>query len=391
MAPKRYDDSGLLADLRPLLGAVPSGDALLREVEAAGAPPGLVVALGGVLRELCASKGGAAPAAEVPSLDGAAAVLPSVSFSSPRGRFDAAFFEDTLVLKGPKSSLVVPYSAMQRVVILDSLPKDKKQTVLMMFCLSSESEIIYGKQRLTTMLLKTLESKEVSVTDPADPSGAPLAGAEAVVLCQLLGKLGVCNSEDFFASPSEAVFRTLDGVMAIKANVKVTDGFLFPLADALCFVEKPALLLPHQDILSVEFLRAAGGSATFDITVHCKDDSIHEFGQIDRSHLSVLEGYVQDRRIRIGAPESSGEEGSGDDGGGEEGEDEDSSDDEDFDPEAGDDSEGPGSSGSDSGDEGSGSDGDFSVESGEGISASQIKSCMQRDHTAAAAKKQRTE
>lgn len=84
MAPKRYDDSGLLADLRPLLGAVPSGDALLREVEAAGAPPGLVVALGGVLRELCASKGGAAPAAEVPSLDGAAAVLPSVSFSSPR-------------------------------------------------------------------------------------------------------------------------------------------------------------------------------------------------------------------------------------------------------------------------------------------------------------------
>jgi hypothetical protein len=43
---------------------------------------------------------------------------------------------------------------------------------------------------------------------------------------------------NFFVSPDPNIFCTADGFMAVTANVKVSEGILFPLADAFCFVEK---------------------------------------------------------------------------------------------------------------------------------------------------------
>lgn len=52
----------------------------------------------------------------------------------------------------------------------------------------------------------------------------------------------------------------------MSAVVKVSHGHLFPLPGALLFVEKPALFVPHADVLGAEWRRVQ--SATFDLVLH---------------------------------------------------------------------------------------------------------------------------
>ena len=51
---------------------------------------------------------------------------------------------------------------------------------------------------------------------------------------------------------------------------------------------QPALLLPLDDIGSVEFARAAGTSSTFDLLLHARDGSTHEARAWHRSTLASL-------------------------------------------------------------------------------------------------------
>jgi len=49
---------------------------------------------------------------------------------------------------------------------------------------------------------------------------------------------------------------------------------------------QPAIWIAHSDIASVEFARVGGGSSTFDMYIHCKDDRVLEFRNLSRSDFA---------------------------------------------------------------------------------------------------------
>lgn len=92
---------------------------------------------------------------------------------------------------------------------------------------------------------------------------------------------------------------TAAGETALSAYHKVNQGWLFPMRSAICFVERPALLLALEDIAYVDFARANNVSSTFDLVVKLKDGGTVEFTQIDRPDLGKLQSYVSTARIKV--------------------------------------------------------------------------------------------
>lgn len=122
-----------------------------------------------------------------------------------------------------------------------------------------------------------------------------------------------------FISPDPDVFTSATGGnLAVAANNKVAAGYLFPLPDALCFVERPALLVRHADISCVELGRANGVSSTFDLIITLnkqpgeKGGQMLEFGQIDRSDLGRIQSYIAARRLPTSLPDEDGDAGAAD-------------------------------------------------------------------------------
>lgn len=93
------------------------------------------------------------------------------------------------------------------------------------------------------------------------------------------------------------------------ANVKVSSGFLFPLATAFAFLERPALFVPHASVARVEMIRANGVSSTFDVVLELQGGERLEFGQIDRAELGRVQSYMA--RTGLDSKVSAGVDGTG--------------------------------------------------------------------------------
>lgn len=72
-----------------------------------------------------------------------------------------------------------------------------------------------------------------------------------------------------------------DGV-SVRCSYKADDGQLYPLDRGFFYVHKPPLLIPDNDIESVEFARQGSGAVsstvrTFDLVVRLKGGAEHQF------------------------------------------------------------------------------------------------------------------
>ena len=63
------------------------------------------------------------------------------------------------------------------------------------------------------------------------------------------------------------------------------------------------MLLPFEEIESVEFARQGGqgivASRTFDLVIHMKSDSEHQFRNINRTEWQCLFDFINGRKIKI--------------------------------------------------------------------------------------------
>lgn len=283
------------------------------------------------------------------------------------GKQDLAFFSDRFVIKTTRTDVVVPFNAVQNIIvsmgnyllvakispefaalmyyscfyfcysllqILDAIPKDTKGRVLLHFHLNNKTtKVMNGKKELTAIVIQVLATQELSIDHPT-LKGQRLEGPAAVVLCQAFG--AALSPAEVFAVPDADTFTSFDGHSGIGAYVKASGGFLFPVPAGLCFLETPASFIPKAAIASVELARANGASSTFDLYVHCKDGSIREFSQISRCEVPAIERYIRSTGLAMGAPIESEDEGDGGSKGGDVGgsdSDSDDPEDEDFNPE----------------------------------------------------------
>lgn len=284
-----------------------------------------------VVQEAC---GGHIENANIPRVDLASAVtsVPAQSFILPRGKFDVGFMDDSFALCGPKGDVTVPYSSIRRVVIIDSVPGGAKDKILLFIALEKGEHVMYGRTKLESIVLQTRSAATLDIPGPANHAGS-LQGPAAVVLCQLLGLMGLPSKA--FTSPDQETFQTAKGRPALTAYYKTSDGALFPLSGAFCFVERPALYLSHDELKCAVFTRA-GSQSTFDICFYCKDGTTFEFTQLEKQELGRLESYLGASNVKVLSEEDANKLTAGDEDQEmevDQADDEDDEDDEDFRPE----------------------------------------------------------
>ncbi len=66
----------------------------------------------------------------------------------------------------------------------------------------------------------------------------------------------------------------------VAAVVQADDGYLYPLDRAFFYIQKPPMLIPFDEVESVELTRLGGNtvsSKTFDLVVRTRSDVEHQF------------------------------------------------------------------------------------------------------------------
>lgn len=230
-----------------------------------------------------------------------AAVFPGVAVLAPRGRFDVALFDRALTLSGAGGEYRVPYDAIVRALLLPrphaphtlvaiqvDPPVRRGQTYYPILLLQFRGDDVFGEEEEggggggggahppTAPPLTLALPADVLAVKNAECGGrlpAVLTGPAADVFSKALR--GLANTK---VGRPGAFRSALDpDAAAFRASFKADDGYVYPLDRAFVYVPKPPVLVPYDDVASVEFVRrglGAGGSAalagaqkTFDLSV----------------------------------------------------------------------------------------------------------------------------
>lgn len=154
--------------------------------------------------------------------------------------------------------------------------------------------MMHGKQKLLAVLLCTDQSHVSNMPDPVNPTNA-MSGNMSIVFFQALTKMGVPVS----AMVTPSTFKSASGHSAVSAVIRVNQGWFFPLASAICFLERPPLLINHSDIIALQPDRIGPQSTTFDILIHQADGGILQVQQIGSGELPGLMAYCEQCSIKV--------------------------------------------------------------------------------------------
>lgn len=240
----------------------------------------------------------------------AIATFDSVGVIVPRGRFDIEMYTSSFKLLGQAQDFRVQYDSIIRIFLL---PKPNSATTVV--AISLDPPIRRGQTQYPHILCQfqsdedttiELDISEEALTARNERSKA--SGGKGDLIKQLTGP-----SPEVFAKVLRGLsgaklskpgsFRDAEGTgPAVKCSYKADDGHLYPLERAFFYVQKPPLLLPHDEIDSVEFLRQATGvtaARTFDLAVRMKSGADHLFRGIPRSEWTNLFEFIQAKQLRI--------------------------------------------------------------------------------------------
>lgn len=234
----------------------------------------------------------------------------SVGVLLPRGRFDIEMYPSSFHLLGQAHDFRVQYQSILRIFVL---PKANAPQTLVAIAL--DPPIRKGQTTYTMVLCQFHNDEEMSIdlqlSDEAlksrNEKGAKLtkemAGPSPDVFAKTLRGLSGAKLT------RTGAFRDASGEgHAVRCSYKNDDGYLYPLERAFFYVLKPPLLIPYDDIHSLEFMRQATGitaAKTFDLLIRMKskgeDLKIQQymFRGIPRSEWTNLFEWIQAKNIRI--------------------------------------------------------------------------------------------
>ena len=188
--------------------------------------------------------------------------LHALSVATPRGRFDITLAERGVFVQGKPLRCEIPWADVLHVLLLPKQePNRKPGTAAKMYwvVLVLECPISVGKQQHHCLVLNA-NGMKAPVNAPrlgsnASPRGQRCAKVmEAVVAGttpehEVLAKLfAACIGIEKAVEPDRAVC-LLESVQAFSAR---EEGFIYPLSIGLCFVPKPAVFVPAEDMLQAE-------------------------------------------------------------------------------------------------------------------------------------------
>ena len=244
--------------------------------------------------------------------DGAGDVVASfdqVGVLVPRGRFDVEMFSSSFHLLGQAHDFRVQYSSILRIFVLPKAnspqtvvavaldpPLRKGQTTYMMvLCQFPTDEEI-------TLELQVSEEQLTKLNDKGAKLSKTMTGTTSDVFAKALRGLSGAK-----LTRTGAFRDSIGEEHAVRCTYKNDDGYLYPLEKAFFYLVKPPMLIPYDDIRSVEFMRQSGASAskTFDITLKMKGgmdgarDPQYLFRSIPRAEWNNLFEWIKAKNLRV--------------------------------------------------------------------------------------------
>lgn len=233
----------------------------------------------------------------------------SVGVLLPRGRFDIEMYPASFHLLGQAHDFRVQYQSILRIFILPRA--NAPQTVV---AIALDPPLRRGQTTYTMVLCQFHNDEEMTIDlQLTDESLAKLNEKGAKLTKEMQGP-----SPDVFAKTLRGLsgtkltrtgaFRDARGEEhAVRCTYKNDDGYLYPLEKAFFYLMKPPLLIPYDEIRSVEFMRQSGASAskTFDLLIKMRSsaedikDQQYVFRSIPRSEWTNLFEWIQAKNLKV--------------------------------------------------------------------------------------------
>lgn len=301
------------------------------------------------------------------------------NFVSPRGKYSMQMTSTYLHMQGAQYSYKIKYNDITSLFLLD-----KPDGLRMAFVICLDKPIRQGTQRYQHLVLETHKMEHtiaLNLTegeiDANESYKGNLQPEMTMATASLIAKIFKVLTETTVFVPSK--FHSFRGDFAVRCNYKTTEGFIYPLAKSLIFINKPTIIVKYEEVDYVEFQRYApvANSATrnFDCLVVLRKGHSHGadtqflFSSIDRQEYTGISDFFEAKKIKVLNPQKAemdqkgkvagafaGMDGDGDD-------DEDSEEDDDYqaggsDHSADSDDSGSDNEGGEGGDDGEGDDED---------------------------------
>lgn len=229
----------------------------------------------------------------------------SVSLLVPRGRFHADMHLSLLKLSGQTQDLRVQYDSIKRLFVL---PKPS-QTVV---AATLDPPIRRGQTYYPHLLFQFHEEEqaqlELDISDEDfkkknERCSGKLERSYDGPLWEIFTKALRGLSAAKVTRPGAFREASGGGAQCVRCSYKSDDGHLFPLDKAFFYIQKPPLLITHDEITGVEFLRQASAhsasSKTFDLALTTKGGTEHQFRGIARGEWQNLFNFFQAKGLRI--------------------------------------------------------------------------------------------
>ena len=88
----------------------------------------------------------------------------------------------------------------------------------------------------------------------------------------------------------------------VKCSLKVNEGLIYPLEDALLFIPKPATYMAYADIATIVFSRvgsSVSASRTFDMKILMKKGGDFMFSGINKEEHPNLDAFFKLKKLRV--------------------------------------------------------------------------------------------
>ncbi|GLC39441.1 hypothetical protein PLESTB_001348900 [Pleodorina starrii] len=244
---------------------------------------------------------------EAAAADEPVCVFSEVGILAPRGRFDIEMHLGYLQLGGQSQDFKVRYTSIQRIFILP-----KQNTPHTLVVISLDPPIRKGQTYYAHLLCQFPTEDDITVeldiTEEAlvaknEKNGGKLATEMSGPVHEVFAKLLRGLSGARITKPGH--FRNAGGEgFSVRCSYKADDGQLYPLDRGFFYVHKPPLLIPDNDIESVEFARQGSGAVsssvrTFDLVIRLKGGTEHMFRNIQRSEWGNLFEFINTKKIPI--------------------------------------------------------------------------------------------
>ncbi|KAL6756819.1 hypothetical protein V8C86DRAFT_1789455 [Haematococcus lacustris] len=241
-----------------------------------------------------------------PGSDDMCASFSDVHVLAPRGRFEVEMYLGSLTLVGQTQEFKIRYSSIQRIFVL---PKSSTPHTLVV--ISLDPPIRKGQTYYTHILCQFSSEDEASIDLVISPEalaaksekcGGKLKSSMSGPLHEVFAHTLRGLSAAKITRPPKDGFQAAQDGYAVRCSYKANDGYLYPLERAFFYVHKPPMLIPFDEVESVELTRLGGGavsSKTFDLVVRTKTEVEHQFRGIQRGEWQGLLNFFLAKKLRV--------------------------------------------------------------------------------------------